>query len=411
MIGFVLKRSTFLFLALLLPFAAGCQPVNVPAPVLPSATVQAASLPAVTDTVAVKSTAVPQAETTPVSSTTADPLANCPREAPGLRLYANPLNGLCFLYPDTFTIQPDELRPQEVVNLVGPQETPGPKQMELATVHVYVASNGPADVSDSAAYAQKWRSVFISPQDPVEINQASLNMDGIPAVVLNGLPGMIQAQTGFVVANDYKYTVTISPQPGFVSELNESVTKAWETVTSSIVFFPPLIQREVRLANQVCPQAAEGTKRLVQEAEGYCFLYPADFETDPAFSGRVEGGPNLGNSSDFQNVHVSLTLGAYPLLASDLVQAPREILALRLDVDLNSVQDRTFGGARAVVFKSNPEGGPWASRQAIIVTNEKRVYTIVNDPWEPERWPESMAPFAAVWQTVTGSLTFFTPWN
>ncbi len=397
-----------LFLILVLALVSGCQPaVDSNSPQLETTT-PGESLPAPTEP-----GDAPEATSTPAEEipAAADPMANCPREEAGRHLYASEINGFCFLYPDGFTIQPDELRPDEVVKLVGPREEPSPKQMELATVTVWVASNGRADIANSAAYAQKWRALNIPPGEPVELAQEIGSIGGYPAVVLDGLPGMIAQRAGFVVANDFKYMLTISPQPGFVGELDEPVRQAWEMITSTISFFPPLIPRETAQVSAVCPQPGAGTLLLVQESDGYCFLYPADFALNRAFNARVEGGPNLGNWEGFENVRVSLTVGAYPMLASDKAQSPHEYAAGIYDVDPGSIQDRTIGGARAVVFKVDPPLGPWASRQAYILTDSGLVYTIVNDPWEPERWPESSAPFEAVWETAVGSLTFFTPWR
>lgn len=406
-------KFSVLFLILALALVSGCRPVVDSISSRPEAAIPDESLPASPDTAGVPAaTSAPAATSTPAGEppASADPMANCPREEPGRHLYASEINGFCFLYPDGFTIQPDELRPDEVVKLVGPREEAGPKQMELATVTLWVASNGRADVADSAAYAQKWREYNISSMDPAEIIQEDTTIGGYPAVILNGLPGMILQRAGFVVANGFKYSMTISPQPGFVSELDEPVRKAWEMMVTSIYFFPPLIPRETAIVSEVCPQPGPGMKVLVREPEGFCFLYPEDFELNPNFYGRVEG-PNLGNWEDFENVRVALTLGTYPALASDQAQTPREYAAVVNDIDPDTLQDLTIGGAQAVIFKINPPSGPWASRLAYILTADGRVYTIVNDPWEPERWPESSAPFEAVWETVTGSLTFFPPWK
>ena len=397
-----------LFLILVLALVSGCRPVVDTISPQPEATI-----PVVSPTASPEPAGVLDAISTPVeeSPAAADPMASCPREEPGKHLYASEINGFCFLYPDGFTIQQDELRPDEVVKLVGPREEAGPKQMELATVTLWVASNGRADVADSAAYAQKWREYNISPMDPAEIIQESVTIGGHPAVVLDGLPGMILQRAGFVVANGYKYSMTISPQPGFVTELDEPVLQAWDMMVTSIYFFPPLIPRETAIVSEVCPQPGPGTKVLVREPEGFCFLYPEDFELNPNFYGRVEGPTSLGNWEGFEDVRVALTLGTYPALASDKAQTPREYAAMVNDIDPDTLQDRTIGGAQAVVFKINPTAGVWASRLAYILTADGRVYTIVNDPWEPERWPESTAAFEAVWETVTGSLTFFPPWK
>lgn len=223
-----LQGLAFLVLVFLLALV-GCQPAAPPGH--PEATEPASSQPTATE-----NASLPAATETPVlepgPEVTADPLANCPGEEAGKRLYTSEINGFCFLYPDGFTIQPDELHPDEVVKLVGPTEEAGPKQQEVATVTLWVANNGPADVADSAAYAQKWRELNVPAGDPNEITQESTTIGGHPAEVLDWLPGMIRQQTGFVVADDNKYTVTISPAPGFVTDLDEPVKQAWNTVAN-----------------------------------------------------------------------------------------------------------------------------------------------------------------------------------
>jgi hypothetical protein len=397
------KQTIIVILLAVTLLAAGCQSADV----APASTVE-------TDTTA---TAIPTAashnivtEPVPSSTPNTDKLALCPREEAGKSLYVSEIHGFCFLYPAEFQFQTNELRPNEVIKLVGPTEQPKPKQMEVATVLFWIANNGTADVADSAAYANKWREVMLEPMEAAELVEETAVIGGQPAIVLKNLPGMISRRSGYVVANGHKYTLTLLPDLNFARELEQPAALAWDTITSSIVFFPPILTRETIRAENVCPQALEGTRTYASEREGYCFLYPQDFEPIPDITGRIEGGPNLGNWQGFENIRTALTVGSYPQLAENVYDNPRDMLTQRSHINSDEVQDRTIGGARAVVFRDSPPGGPWASRQAIIVV-DGRTYTVLSDPWEPERWPEAMPYLDNVWETAIGSMTFFTPWN
>jgi hypothetical protein len=400
-----LKHILPLLILILTLLAAGCQPGT---PALAPTVGAAQDFPTLAAPAAVETSSEQPA---PTSAPVNDPLANCPKEEPGKSLYVSELNGFCFLYPAGFTLEPDELRPNEVIKLVGPTEPEKPKSMERATTYLFVASNGAAgDLADSAAYVQKWRDLNQAELEYTDLTEQAAVIGGQPAVVLAGLPGMIRQQRGYVISNGYKYSLTVSPQPGFTPDLEESISLVWDTVTASIVFFPPLLPRETVRAEDVCPQAAQDTQLYINELEGYCFLFPQDFEPVPDFNGRLVGGPNLGNWQGFENIQAALTVGSYPMLAGEVFDNPRDILAPRSDIDPASVEDRTIGGARAVFYMHQPQVGPWTSRQIIAVKNE-RVYTILSDPWEPERWPEAVPYLENVWETVTSSIRFFTPWN
>jgi hypothetical protein len=308
------------------------------------------------------------------------------------------------LYPDDFTMQPDVQRPDEVLFLLGPRETDKPKTQEEIAAVLTVAYNGPADGLDSAGYARKWYDLYRAAEGaPYDDQQATVG--GLPAVVLSNLPGFAAQRSAFVVANGIKYQITLSPQPEDMPELAEATGRAWGIVTGSIFFFPPQNQRPVIRAEQVCPKESGDLRLYSDQVNGYCFLYPADFAPDPAFPGMVKGGPVLGQweAGDIITYVALGTLGHFE------GQTPRQVLEPRMDqIDAASVQDATIGGYPAVTFRSLQ--GPWPSRQAMIVVDGD-VYTIVGEPWDPQRYPDGVPYLDRLWETVTGSLAFFDPWR
>lgn len=347
-------------------------------------------------------TGTPPPAPEPTPTPIPDPASLCPVPGKDQSLYVSKDNGFCLLIPQGFSIQPDTLRPGEVLSLLGPRESDKPKTQEEISVSMTIAYNGPADGLDSASYARKWHGVF---GGDAPYQDQTVTIGGQPAVVLSDLPGYARQRGAFLVANGIKYQITLFPQPEDMPELAEAATRGWETVTGSIVFFPPQNQREVRRAADVCPKETSEMRLYLSDTDGYCFLYPSDFAPDPAFPGMIKGGPVLGQW-DGGDIVTYVALGTFGHVEN---QTPRQVLEPRMDqIDSASVKDATLGGYPAVTFLSLQ--GPWPSRQAMIVVNGD-VYTIVGEPWDPHSYPLGVPYLDRLWEAVTGSLAFFDPWR
>jgi len=386
-------------IAVLLGFTAACGTLTASTSPAPSPTENTPTeVPAVTQEPAPPTVATSD---TPV----ADPAALCPKAGEGTSQYVSKENGFCLLYPAGFSAIPDDLRPKEAINLLGPRETNKPKSQERISVLVSIEYNGPADGLDSNGYARKWYDLFAkSPDFPYDGQPGT--MGGQPDVVLSNLPGYTVQRSAFVVANGIKYRITLSPQPEDMPELAGPASLAWDIVTKSTVFFPPQSQREVKRPEEVCPKESSEMRLYRDDKDGYCFLYPADFAPVPEFSGMVKGGPILGQAEGFGDVQTYVAVGTFGHIEG---QTPRQVLEPRMaQIDSASVQDATIAGYPAVTFRSLQ--GPWPSRQAIISVNGD-VYTIVGEPWDPERYPNGIPYLDRLWEVVTSSLAFFDPWR
>ena len=398
--------SRLLLLLTLLALLAGCgspSPAEFPAASGAAANTPTAPAPDATGATAAAVEATQQA--VPVT----DPAALCPQAGEGTTLYLSTENGFCFLYPADLKLQPDPLRPAEAVLLLGPLAEPG--AMETVALNVTVASNGPADGLDSAGYAAAWLQYNMPApalaQTPgLEVTQTPATIGGQPAMVVDNLPGMmINLRGAFVVAGGVKYQVTMLPQPQDVPQLADAATQTWDTVTGSIVFFPPQNTRTVVRAADVCPAATADTKLLVDEVGGYCLLYPADFAIDPDLPTTIAGGPELGPYSDFAHVRAALSVGTYPLgqmTPEQALQPPVE------NSDPNSAAAASIGGYPAVTYDFI--AGPWRQRNAAVVVNG-RVYTLVAQPWDRELFPQALPDVERLWNTASTSITFFDPWH
>jgi hypothetical protein len=283
------------------------------------------------------------------------------------------------------------------------RQTPEPKMQETIGVVLTVALNGLADGMDSKQYAARWLELFAEGE---QLQPQEATIGGLPAVVVSGLPGYTAQLGAFIATKDSRYTIILFPQPEMVPELEENARLVWKTVTESIVFFTPQGEHYYIRPEAVCPKETDNQRLYLNIAQGYCLLYPADFKLNPQFTGRFEGGPVLGNVEGFGDVQTSLTMGSYGYWPD---QNLRQVLQPRMDkVDASSLQDTKIGGHPAIIFRDLV--GPWASRQAMIQVNGA-VYTIVAQPFEPQRFPDGMDYLNRLWTTVTNSLEFFTSWK
>jgi hypothetical protein len=309
-------------------------------------------------------------------------------------------NGFCALYPSSLTLSMDTQRPGEVIHLIG--SPADPNAMETVVVNLSIAQNGPADGLDSAQYATTWNELYAP---GMALPQASTTLGGQPAVLIDTQPGMFVQRTAFVVANGVKYQIALQPRPEDVPVLAEEATLLWNTVTQSIVFFPPQTTRPVVRAADVCPVETPESKLIVDLAGGYCLLYPADFAPNPMLPGSIAGGPELGPVEGFDSLRASLTVGSYDLGE----QSPEEVLQPASEqIDPASVVSATIGGYPATIFDFT--GGPWRQRNAIIVAGNT-VYTFVAQPWDSVLFPQALPDVERVWQMGSESIAFFDRWR
>lgn len=327
----------------------------------------------------------------------------CPAAGSGMTVYTSEWNGFCFTFPAYFTPTLETEGNSETVVLQGPRQAPQPKLQEFASVRIQVSYNGPADGLDSAGYAGKWVEIF----GPFEgLEQELVNVAGLPAVQIKHLPGFTRQQGIFVIAHGIKYRITVSPEPGEVPELDEHIQRAWEAVTSSIVFMPPSNDRQVVRPQDVCPQENAEARLFTHLADGYCLLYPVDFEPGRDFPGNFVGGPVVGQVEGFGDIRTSITVGAYGNFPG---QTPRQIIEPRLSsVDPASVQETMIGGHPAMIFVDPRD--PWPSKQAMIVV-QGFAYTVLAQPLDAQRFPLAAEPLERAWNTVIGSLAFFDKWR
>lgn len=336
-------------------------------------------------------------------TTPPDPAAVCPQPGEGQALFVNEDDGYCLLYPTLFTINEEYDFTQDELTLIGPALDPN--AMEPVLVVMQVFANGPADGLDAAGYLAKWQEVYLAGmEDTITTEQATIG--GQAAVVADGIPARMSERAAYIIANGHKYRIVIGPTPDYIPELADDFELAWTAVTESIVFFEPRVQPQVVRPEDVCPQATARTVAHISLADGVCMLVPDTFERDVTFQSGFNGTLSAAIEG-WGEMRSNLVLGSF---GPAMGLTPRQIVEpwYEAGIDPATVTDATIGGAPAVVFFDTR--GPVFSRMAIIVSGDW-AYTIVNQPYYPQEFPEVAAEVDLIWETVTGSLAFFDVWK
>jgi hypothetical protein len=348
-----------------------------------------------------------QAPAEPVSPTaTPGDRVICPQATEGTVAYTNAEAGFCFLYPDELNASPMGSSAGDTISLYGPPYPPD--SMEPAAVGLTVAYAGPAVyVSTSAEYASRWADIFLA-EFAEKPQQEAILVNGQQAVVMRDLMGQLGGRIVFVVAGGYRYKISVSPGVGVVSELDILTQKTWDTVTQSIVFFAPTLVKEVVRSEDVCQQATTDTQAMVNLADGFCFLAPADASIDPMFpTSGFEIGPT-DTHPDFSEVRVGLVVGTFGPASGKT--SPRDAVPgpLSSGVDQQAIEDITIDGKPAITYLDVDP--PWTHRLAVVIANDI-VYTVNMNPYDQQQYPAMIPDADRLWNMAIGSLVFFTPFE
>lgn len=172
---------------------------------------------------------------------------------------------------------------------------------------------------------------------------------------------------------------------------------------------------------EICPEPTEGTALYRSDENGYCFLYPAEFEENPNWDQNLEGAVTLVSPAlDPESIEPLITFAQvlYTGPAGDLPTAEAyadawieayspysdAYIAPGDEYGLNR-SDVTIGGHPAVQINNVP--GRALSQMALLVVDGYR-YRIVVNP-QPGEFEELDAAYGPVWDTITESIVFHAP--
>jgi hypothetical protein len=350
-------------------------------------------------------TETPQPMNTAEPTSTAAPAPDCPEAGEGTALYVSEENGYCFLYPEHFTTSPDwpDYQPGSVT-LVAPQHDPAGS----IYFFIQVMYTGQAvEVEDAQAYADTWQAVHNRPG--IILSTESTTVGEQPAVMIPDLRGGFVAdypnldRTAFVVVDGRKYRVAMQHGIGWGRAFEAEAQSAWETVTGSLVFFPPAAVQQTITAGAACPQPGDGSRLYENQALGYCFLYPADFEPSPGVTGGFTTGPALDvvEGLEIRPVFAVGTSGVAGDLSLDAIVEQMG--------GVDSIQEALIGGRPALTYL-DPNTIPGPVYTGHVLANGL-VYTIWASPYDPGRYPDAVGDLDRIWEMATESIAFFSPFR
>lgn len=394
-----------------LPGAATAEPTAVEGQSEPTAAVDAPTEPAAEAPTGEPGDATDEpgeATTEPTAEPTAEPVesaataADCPEAGEGTTLHLAEAAGFCLLAPAEYEEQPDYLRPDRAISLFGP---PLDESVEPVVVSLQVSSNGPAiDVADELEYARRWQQIYLPAGE--ERPYEAVSAGDAEGILVHTLPGRMAQMTAFFVVNGYKYTVTISPQPGDIPLATEAAEALWATAMDSIVFFPPAEMPIVR-ADDVCPEPTEGQQLVISLEEGFCFRYPAEYEPDDVFATGVTGGPVLEDVPGFGDVRARFVIALHQP-AGDQTLDQHMQLFIDAGIDPATIEEAEIAGYPALTYID--ARGPLTSLSGFVLTDDY-LYSLVANPYDPAVYPEQSAAIDAMWGTALDTLAFFDPWR
>jgi hypothetical protein len=178
---------------------------------------------------------------------------------------------------------------------------------------------------------------------------------------------------------------------------------AWETVTESLVFLSPAAPQETITAEAACPRPGDRARLYVSRSQGYCFLYPADFEPSPEVTGGLTTGPVLDEVKEME------TQPLFAVSVSDVADGlTLDEMAAQYE-DYYEIQEGVIGDQPALMYLDDTSfPGPNLTGQVLA---NGLVYTVWARPYNPERFPQAVADLDRIWETAVGSMAFFSPFR
>ena len=251
-----MKRIDLLSLIFLLLFIAACNPAG-------------GTQVATVDNLEPEAEVVAQPTDAPAASedeATADP-ATCAEATDDMALLQDPAHGYCLLYPANYQVVQTA---DSSVNIVKDSllNTNDPRfGLTVEAVNGRTASQ--MAEAEAAPYpADQWP----------DIERRTITIAGVPAEVVDNLPGQDLHRRLFFVHEDRLYTMFFSPV-----DAEEVMQPFFDNMIESFRFMPIVADAPLQ-AGPECPDVTADTQLYRNETDGYCLLIPAGFtaeETEP----------------------------------------------------------------------------------------------------------------------------------
>ncbi len=183
-------------------------------------------------------TGVPTAPATPAATSEADGLPPpCQPRTEQTAVYADRALGFCFLYPSGFEKNPYDAGQINVVGLVAGPALDSSADPLRATVLLEVIPSASPDLA--AAVTEITRE--FQGQPGVTIKQQPIDLGGVPAVLLTGVPGRGGSRDVVAVQNGLRYRLLFMPEPQMFPKAAPDFQALYDAVTQSFTFFQPAV--------------------------------------------------------------------------------------------------------------------------------------------------------------------------
>jgi len=142
--------------------------------------------------------------------------------------------GYCFFYPADFANENN--LGHGVISIHGPQYGSGPEP-DLAWLNIY--ADDPAGLTLDA-YVQKRAADTLGGVPPdFPLTQTAITLGGLPAVLVDGMPGRLASRTIFVMDGSAVFVLIFSPNESTaLPEVTADMQRLYDAVTTSWVFLP-----------------------------------------------------------------------------------------------------------------------------------------------------------------------------
>jgi hypothetical protein len=334
---------------------------------------------------------------TPPVTPTARPLhipASCVAGTAGQVSYYHLQDGYCLLYPVTFQVG-DVFSGR--VNFYGPALSEGPEPVQ-ATATILV--EGPANGRTVTQLVDEMTApVSTGVAAGATIARTPLTFGGVPAEMVDGLPGRFGTRQLYAIHNDTIYHAIFGPVDAALPQAVPDVEAIWQSVVASFTFLPPAFAE----ALSGCPIPGPTTARYLKLGDGYCLLYPAGFRVGDVYPAVTSFyGPALDGGPELLQVGLTVLIegNAFGRPVVDVVEDKLgELLAQ--GIPLTSTVG-TLGGEPAIVIEGVP--GRFGTRQMYAIHNDL-IFHVTVYPVDPAL-PQAEQNVHGVWSLVTATFTF-----
>ncbi len=177
-----------------------------------------------------------QATPTAVASSETAGLPPSCQPRPGVtEAYSDRERGFCFLYPSSFEKNAFDPGQIDVVGVVaGPALDSSPDPLRATLLISVVAAPGEDLAAAVAGLVQEFQG-----QPGIEIKQAPIDLAGVPAILLEGVPGRGGSRDVVAVQNGLRYRLLFMPDPQAFPKAAQDWQSLFDAVTGSFTFLPP----------------------------------------------------------------------------------------------------------------------------------------------------------------------------